>query len=215
MNTLHLIAIIAIPLLFAVTVHEAAHGFVANYYGDPTARLLGRLTLNPIKHIDPIGTILVPAMLIFLNAGFIFGWAKPVPIGYRNFKNPKKDMAIVAAAGPLSNLVMAIGWAVIAKVFDLVEIDESFSPAFQMGLAGIQINLILMILNFIPIPPLDGSRVVSAFLPPKAEQVYNSLEPYGFFILIALIFTGILAKIMMPIFIFFFGLILNVFGMSP
>jgi len=214
MNTLHYLAIMAIPLLFAVTIHEAAHGYVANYFGDPTAKLLGRLSLNPIKHIDPIGTIAVPAVLILMQAGFIFGWAKPVPIGYRNFKNPKRDMAITALAGPISNLIMAIGWAILAKIFDITEIDEAFSPAFQMGVYGVLINLMLMSLNILPIPPLDGSRVISAFLPYKVERAYNSLEPYGIIIIMLLALSGILFKILYPMVMISAGFIFALFGIN-
>lgn len=214
MDTLHYLAIVAIPLLFAVTVHEAAHGYVANYYGDPTAKMLGRLSLNPIKHIDPFGTILIPAILIVSNAGFIFGWAKPVPIGARNFKNPRKDMAITALAGPFVNLVMAFGWALLAKIFDLTEVDEAFSPAFKMCIAGVYINIMLMAFNILPIPPLDGSRVISAILPYKAEQAYNSLEQYGFIIILVLAFSGILFKVLYPMIAICAGLIFMLFGIS-
>ena len=160
-----------IPLLFAITVHETAHGWIASKCGDPTAKLLGRLTLNPLKHIDPIGTIIVPAILFSLG-GFIFGWAKPVPITWQNLKNPRRDMALVAAAGPLANLMMAFLWAGIAKIAMGFDND----PVIYMAQIGISINLVLMLLNLLPIPPLDGSRVVASFLSPTIRY---SASPSG------------------------------------
>lgn len=174
-----------IPLIFAITMHEAAHAYIAKIRGDNTAYKLGRVTLNPVSHIDPIGTILVPGLMLVssLAAGlpFIFGWAKPVPINFNNLKKPRTDMALVAIAGPLANLVMAILWAVVAKYVTL-------HPYIQgMAFYGIMINVVLMVLNLLPIPPLDGSRVVTSFLPTAAAYKYNSFQRYGFFILIALI----------------------------
>ncbi len=193
------IIIWALPVLFAITVHEVAHGYVAEKLGDKTARILGRLTLNPLKHIDMIGTVLVPLVLLFLG-GFIFGWAKPVPINPRNFKNPRRDMALVSIAGPLSNFLMAIIWAVIMK-FGLIMMGHGIKaglPVMLMGQAGIMINLVLMFLNLIPIPPLDGSRVIAAMIPMKWLYYYDRIEPYGFVILILLIFTGVLGWIIGP-----------------
>lgn len=197
-----------VPLLFAITVHETAHGWVASKLGDPTAKLLGRLTLNPLKHIDPIGTIIVPAILFSLG-GFIFGWAKPVPITWQNLKNPRRDMALVAAAGPLANLLMAFLWVAIAKV--AMGFDNG--PIIYMAQVGISINLVLMLLNLIPIPPLDGSRVVASFLSPKMAYQFNKLEVYGFLILVVLLASGILGRILGPllqsllsVFFRFFGL---------
>lgn len=187
------IAIWAIPVLFAITVHEVAHGWVASKLGDQTARMMGRLTLNPIKHIDIIGTIVVPVVLLVLG-GFILGWAKPVPVNWNNLKNPRRDMALVAAAGPVTNLIMALIWAVIAKL----GISLGILPLSLMGQAGILINLILMVLNLIPLPPLDGSRVVTAFLSGPAAYAYNRIEPYGFFILLALLVFGLLHYILVP-----------------
>jgi Zn-dependent protease len=194
------ILIYAIPILFAITVHEVAHGWVANKLGDPTAKMLGRLTLNPIKHIDLVGTIIVPLVLLFLG-GFIFGWAKPVPITWQNLKNPKRDMALVAIAGPGVNLIMALLWAFIAKWGFIL---RGYSPevsniVISMGGVGVMMNLVLLVLNLIPIPPLDGSRVVSSFLPGPLEYQYNRLEPFGFFILIGLLATGLLSKFLNPI----------------
>lgn len=195
------ILIYGIPILFAITVHEVAHGWIANLLGDPTARVLGRLTLNPIKHIDLIGTILVPAVLYFVG-GFIFGWAKPVPIGWRNLRSPRRDIALVAGIGPFSNLIMAIIWALIIKgAFALFVFTHSgISIALmQMGEIGIQINLVLMVLNLIPIPPLDGSRVVTSLLPPALAVPYSRIEPFGFFILLILLSLGILGAVLAPV----------------
>ncbi|MFA6037007.1 MAG: site-2 protease family protein [Legionellales bacterium] len=200
LSLLQKIVISIIPVLFAITVHEVAHGWVANKLGDPTARLLGRLTLNPIKHIDPIGTILVPGILLLVG-GFIFGWAKPVPITWQNLKNKRRDVALVAAAGPFVNLLMAIFWAILAKIaygLNPQPINYAFA-LLTMSQVGVVVNIILMVLNLIPIPPLDGSRVVSSFLPGKLSYQYDRIEPYGFIILIALLATGLLSTIMNPI----------------
>lgn len=203
------IAISIIPILFAITVHEVSHGWIADKLGDPTARMMGRLTLNPIKHIDPIGTILVPGILLLLG-GFIFGWAKPVPITWQNLKHPRRDTALVAVAGPLSNLIMAILWAILFRTaLGMHPQPINFAYALLvMSQIGVTINIILMVLNLIPIPPLDGSRVVSSLIPPKAAYQYERIEPYGFFILLGLLFTGILQYIMMPFVRFFMNVLL-------
>jgi Zn-dependent protease len=176
------IAIWALPVLFAITVHEVAHGWAALKLGDRTAQMMGRLTLNPIKHIDPVGTLLVPGLLLAVG-GFIFGWAKPVPVTFQNLKNPKKDMAWVALAGPVSNLIMAIFWALFAKVgLVLVQSGTSFAePMMFMGAAGVLINIILFALNLLPVPPLDGSKVLMSFLPGPLAWKLSRIEPYGFF----------------------------------
>lgn len=192
------IIIYAIPILFAITVHETAHGWVASKLGDQTAKMLGRLTLNPIKHIDPIGTIVVPGILVLLG-GFIFGWAKPVPVTWQNLKHPRRDMALVALAGPGSNLLMALIWAGVAKIGALLAPGFIASVLFYMGSIGVFFNLVLMVLNLIPIPPLDGSRVVFAFLRGRAAYHYMQLEPYGLFILIGLLAIGALGNFMLPI----------------
>lgn len=195
MNELSLIQRIivwVIPVIFAITVHEAAHGWVAKKYGDNTAKMLGRLTLNPLKHIDPVGTILLPGILLLTGTGFIFGWAKPVPVDARNFKNPRQDMAIVALAGPVSNLLMAVGWALIARVGVMINVEFMTLPMIYWGIAGISSNLVLALINLIPIPPLDGSRVVSGILPNRWAWQYNKLERYGFLILLLMLFTGTL-----------------------
>lgn len=194
------IAIYAIPVIFAITVHEAAHGYVASRLGDQTARLAGRLTLNPIKHIDPIGTVVLPLILLAVGS-IIFGWAKPVPVEWRNLRRPKQDMAWVAVAGPGANLAMMLLWAGFGKL--AVSFQHVFKgytePMLYMALAGIGINIVLMVLNMLPLPPLDGSRVVSSFLPPRQEEQYNRLEPYGFIILIVLVVTGVLGWFLWPI----------------
>lgn len=191
------IAVWTMPVIFAITLHEVAHGWVASKLGDKTAELQGRLTINPLKHIDPIGTVVVPIVLLVLG-GFVFGWAKPVPVNMNNLRNPKQDMAWVAVAGPTANFLMAIIWAIVAKLGE--ELLGSMPGIGQFliysGLAGIAINLILLVLNLIPIPPLDGSRVLSAFLPKKLSYTYNQIEPYGFFILLGMMFLGLLTPIM-------------------
>ena len=193
------LAIWALPVLFAITLHEVAHGRVARYLGDHTAAQQGRLSLNPLKHIDPVGTVLVPGVLLLLG-GFLFGWAKPVPVDYRNLKNPKKDMALVAIAGPLVNLVMAIGWALLLKISLGQPHEEGLWLGLaQMGIAGITINLILMVLNLLPMPPLDGGRVAVGLLPMKQAVALSKIEPYGMVILIVLMFTGVLSKILGPL----------------
>ena len=199
-QVLEAITIWALPVIFAITLHEAAHGWVANKLGDPTARSLGRITANPLKHIDIMGTVIVPIILIVLG-GFVFGWAKPVPVDARNFKNPLKDMAIVAAAGPASNLLMACFWALImAFALHWLESDQWIQrPLALMAQAGVIINLVLMVLNLLPLLPLDGGRVVTGFLSPRAAMSYMKIEPYGLIILLLLLFTGILGKILGPV----------------
>ncbi len=200
LTTVQLICIYALPLIFAITVHEASHGYAANYYGDRTAKMLGRLSLNPIKHIDPLGTVLVPLLLVLTHAPFLFGWAKPVPVTERNLKNPRKELAIIAVAGPLSNLIMALIWACFCKLATIIAYNQFSEPLYLMGIAGIQINFILMLLNILPLPPLDGSKILNNFLRGKAALFYDKIEPYGFFILLFLLFTGVLNIILMPLF---------------
>jgi Zn-dependent protease len=186
--------IYAIPVLFAITVHETAHGWVASLLGDHSARMMGRLTLNPIKHIDLIGTLVVPAFLYF-TAGFIFGWAKPVPVNFSALRSPKQDMLWVAIAGPMSNFIMAIIWLV--TIFVAMNTGSQFLA--DMAQIGIQINLLLAVLNLLPLPPLDGGRVVSALLPPKISYQFDQLEAYGLFILLGLLFLGIFQSVILPI----------------
>jgi len=190
------IVIYALPVIFAITVHEAAHGYVARHFGDMTAHQEGRITLNPLKHIDPFGTIILPALTIMLG-GILFGWAKPVPVNFSRLRNPKKDMLWVAAAGPASNLIMAIIWAFVMKF--AVSAPEAIAiPLLLMAKAGVMINIVLMVLNLLPLPPLDGGRIAVSLLPNNLARSFAQLERYGFVILIVLLFTGILGKIMDP-----------------
>jgi Zn-dependent protease len=204
------IAVSALPIIFAITVHEAAHGYVAKYFGDLTADKLGRITLNPIKHIDPIGTILLPALTLMLG-GILFGWAKPVPVNFGNLRNPKKDMLWVAAAGPASNFVMAIFWALVLN-YSATAPDSAAFFLLEMSKVGIMINLVLMVLNLLPLPPLDGGRIAVSLLPMDLAVKLSKLEQYGFIILIALLFTGILGKIISPMINFFAQMILGIFA---
>lgn len=199
-NLLQKIILWLIPTIFAITLHEVAHGFVAYRLGDPTAKLLGRLTLNPVKHVDLFGTIIVPSLL-FMLGGFIFGWAKPVPVEWRNLRNPRRDGILVAAAGPLANLLMAIVWALVVKLGLVLRPNDMVwgTVLIYMGMVGVTINVVLMILNLIPIPPLDGSRILSCFLSPRASLRYNQIEPYGFLILLLLLATGLLGQFMAPL----------------
>ncbi len=204
------IAVYALPIILAITVHEAAHGYAAKYFGDLTAEKLGRITLNPLKHIDLVGTIILPALTVMLG-GILFGWAKPVPVNFGNLRNPKKDMLWVAAAGPASNLVMAILWALILN-YSKIAPDSAAYFLSQMSWAGIMINLVLMVLNLLPLPPLDGGRIAVSLLPHDLAVQFSKLEQYGFIILVVLLFTGILGKIISPIIGFFAQLILSIFA---
>ncbi len=216
LNLLQRIAVWALPVLFAITVHEVAHGWVARHFGDPTAMMLGRLTLNPLKHIDPLGTLLIPGLMLMLG-GFIFGWAKPVPISWRNLKNPKQDMVWVALAGPTANLCMAMAWAVIAKVGIMVYAYAGWSAVFLVysGVAGIYINVILMTLNLLPLPPLDGGRVLTGLLPGPWAWKLSRVEPYGFVILLALFYFRVLDYLLVPVIGFFDTLLTRFAGMNP
>ncbi|SRR5579883_314443 len=209
------LAIWAIPILFAITVHEVAHGWVASKFGDQSARLAGRLTLNPAKHIDLVGTILVPALLL-LFSNFIFGWAKPVPVDARNLKNPRLDMAIVAAAGPVANLLMALFWAGIAKLGYTYLSDNGWFgvPLLYMGEAGIMINVVLAVLNCLPVPPLDGARVLYNILPGRYAWYLYRLEPYGFILLVLLMITGLLSFIIGPFIYYLIHGITYLFGLT-
>ncbi len=198
-SLLEKIIIWAIPVLFAITVHEVAHGWLADKLGDQTAKIMGRITLNPIKHIDLIGTVILPLILLFIGS-FIFGWAKPVPVTWQNLRNPRRDMALVALAGPTANLIMMILWSILAKLV-LITAAGTMGSHFLLSMcgAGILINIVLMVLNLFPLLPLDGGRILSAMLPVRWEKKYSRLEPFGLFILIALLATGVLGKIIWPI----------------
>ncbi|GBE09881.1 peptidase family M50 [bacterium BMS3Bbin12] len=200
MTLVQTVAVLALPLLFAVTVHEVAHGWVARRLGDPTAMMLGRLTLNPIKHIDPLGTLLIPALLLIMHAPFLFGWAKPVPVTWQNLRNPKRDMALVAVAGPGANLAMALLWALVAKLGLVLAptIGGLALPMVLMGKVGITFNLVLMVLNLLPLPPLDGGRILVGLLPGPLAWKVSRIEPYGFPILLVLLVTGGLAYLIVP-----------------
>ncbi|NYT81382.1 site-2 protease family protein [Alcaligenaceae bacterium] len=200
------ITVYALPVLFGITLHEAAHGYVARMFGDPTAWQAGRVSLNPIRHIDPIGTIVVPLVLLFSTkllggGGLLFGWAKPVPVDWGRLRKPKRDMLWVALAGPASNLVMGIIWAVALRL--LAETGAGHGDFWvQMAIAGIQVNLILMALNLVPLPPLDGGRIVFSLLPSKLAWQYSRIEPYGLLIVIVLMLTGILWILLEPMLAF-------------
>lgn len=213
MNLIQKICIWAIPVLFAITVHEVAHGYIALKCGDKTAQVLGRLTLNPVKHIDVIGTIIVPIVLLALG-GFIFGWAKPVPVNPNNLGS-RRQMALVSIAGPLANLLMAIFWALIMKLGILLSehLGQVAVAVIYMGQAGIFINLMLGLLNMIPLPPLDGGRFVSALLPGRQAVVYDRIEPFGFIILLVLLVTGILGTVLAPILFGLQNFISHIFGL--
>ena len=215
-STVQMVSVWVLPVLFAITVHEVAHGYVAYLLGDKTARILGRLTLNPIKHIDIVGTIIVPLVLLFLNTGMIIGWAKPVPINSRNLNKPRRDMALIALAGPTANLIMTIIWASIAKIATIL-LALNFPGAlaiYMMSVAGISINIMLMVLNLLPIPQLDGGHIIAGLLPRSLAIQYDRITPYGFYILLILLALGVINIVMQPIVNFLFTLISNVFGLS-
>jgi Zn-dependent protease len=196
-----------VPVVLAITFHEAAHGYLARVFGDQTAWMLGRVTLNPLKHVDPVGTVLVPGVLYLLHAPFLFGWAKPVPVNFGNLRHPKRDMIWVAGAGPAANFVMALGWALLMRP------TASSGPwasdgLYRMAVTGVEINLTLLALNLLPVPPLDGGRIAVGLLPNRASMALARFEPYGFFVVLALIaIPGALAAIMGPMYAFFGHLI--------
>ncbi len=200
LSLLQVIAVAILPVLFAITLHEVAHGWVAKRFGDPTAQRLGRLTLNPLKHIDPVGTVLIPALLLLLKAGFLFGWAKPVPVTWENLRRPKRDMVFVAAAGPAANLLMALFWGGVAKLGSVLPASAEWAgvPMQLMGEIGITINVLLMVFNLLPLPPLDGGRVAVGLLPGPLAWRLSRVEPYGFFVLLGLMAFGLLWFIIQP-----------------
>jgi Zn-dependent protease len=213
MNFIQTLAISALPVIFAITLHEAAHGYAARHFGDPTAWQMGRISLNPLRHVDMVGTILVPALILLLSAGgLLFGWAKPVPVNFGNLRRPKQDMLWVAAAGPAANLAMALGWAVVLK-FAVGSGDHGYAAALaEMARVGISINGVLMVLNLLPLPPLDGGRIVVSLLPHRAAWQFSQLERWGFPILLALLFLGVLDTILRPLLRVFNTLIKLIFG---
>jgi len=188
------VAIYAIPVLFAITVHEAAHGYAARHYGDNTAYMLGRITLNPLKHIDPLGTIAMPLLLYFATSGaFLFGYAKPVPVNFGRLRHPKRDMIWVALAGPGANLVQAILWVVLGYLMVAAGVEERFF--LEMARAGLMVNLVMFAFNLFPLPPLDGGRILVGLLPMRAAIGLSRVEPYGFFIVLALVVSGIVGSL--------------------
>jgi Zn-dependent protease len=208
------IAIYAIPVIFAITVHEAAHGYVAKYFGDPTAYMLGRVTLNPMKHIDPIGTIALPILLLFVSSGgMLFGYAKPVPVNFSQLRKPKADMLWVAAAGPVANLLMMIIWAILFKLAIMNGAGDLSGPLALIAKAGIIINASLMVLNLLPILPLDGGRIAVSLLPMSLARPYSETEKYGMFVVMALLVTGVLSKIMGPLMEIVLTLTSTLFGL--
>ncbi|MGO4302615.1 site-2 protease family protein [Cupriavidus sp. RAF12] len=190
------VAVYALPVLFAITLHEAAHGYVARFFGDNTAYLLGRVSLNPVRHVDPIGTIAVPLLLYFLTAGqFVFGFAKPVPVVFSHLRNPRWHGMWVALAGPASNLVQAFVWALVAIGLAWARVQEPFWG--EMARAGVLVNLVVAAFNLFPIPPLDGGRVLTAFLPQRVAAAVGRIEPYGIFVVLALVAAGVITKVWM------------------
>lgn len=211
MNVIQTLAISALPVIFAITLHEAAHGYAARHFGDPTAWKLGRITLNPLKHIDPIGTILVPALTLWAG-GILFGWAKPVPVDFGRLRNPKRDMLWVAAAGPAANLFMALCWAFMLRVVAGAPEHDYSAAMMKMAESGIYINGALMILNLLPLPPLDGGRIAVSLLPVRAAYRFAQLERFGLPLLFLLLFLGVLDSIMRPLMAIYFSLIRTLFG---
>ncbi len=206
-NLIQTVLIYAIPVLFAITVHEAAHGYVARHYGDNTAYMLGRVTLNPLKHIDPMGTILMPLMLYFATSGaFLFGYAKPVPVQFGNLRNPKRDMIWVALAGPGANLIQAVIWGVLLYFLIGTGLTEPFFVKMCQG--GMLVNVVMFAFNLFPLPPLDGGRILVGLLPYKQAELVSRIEPYGFFIVMGLVLMGIVSKLwLQPVMALTFGLL--------
>ena len=193
-NLIQTVLIYALPVLFAITVHEAAHGYAARHFGDDTAYRLGRITLNPLKHIDPVGTILMPLVLYFATSGaFLFGYAKPVPVNFGNLRNPKQHMVWVALAGPASNFVQAVFWKLLLILLVIVGVQEPFF--IKMAQGGVLVNLVMWAFNLFPLPPLDGGRILVGLLPYKQAQMVSRIEPFGFFIVMALVLAGVVTSL--------------------
>lgn len=214
LTTVGRFAIWALPVLFAITLHEVAHGWVAKLLGDRTAEQQGRLSLNPLKHIDPVGTLLVPGLLLVFSQ-FIFGWAKPVPVDWGRLRNPRRDVGWVAAAGPAANLAMTVFWILIAKLAIYLNSALVSRPMIFMAAAGVFINIALMLLNLLPLPPLDGGRILSSLLSPRMAMKYALIEPYGFIILLVLIMTNVLSMILSAPLNMMLGLALQLGGIPP
>ena len=212
-----ILAVYALPVVLAITLHEAAHGYVARHFGDPTAWQLGRVSLNPLRHIDPVGTILVPVLILVASklaagSGILFGWAKPVPVRFERLRRPKQDMLWVAAAGPAANLAMALAWAGLLKLASL-QPDFVYAEAMaEMGRAGLMVNASLMLLNLLPVPPLDGGRIMVSLLPYRAAWKFAQLERYGLAILLLLLFTGVLERVLSPLLGLFLLLVKTLFA---
>ena len=206
-NLIQTITLYALPVLFAITVHEAAHGYAARHFGDNTAYLQGRMTLNPLKHIDPIGTIAMPLLLYFATSGaFLFGYAKPVPVNFGALRNPKRDMVWVALAGPASNFAQAIFWALLLVALVAMNMQEPFFV--KMAQAGVLVNLVMWAFNLFPLPPLDGGRILVGLLPWKQAQMVSRIEPWGFFIVMGLVIAGVVGAVWLrPLMALGYGLI--------
>ena len=214
-NLLIKVLIYALPVIFAITLHEAAHGYVARRFGDSTAYMLGRVTLNPVKHIDPLGTILLPIVTLALSP-FMFGWAKPVPVNFNNLREPKRDMLWVAAAGPASNLAQLVVWALAAAVLARVVEPTGLAGAFWLAVAdaGIKVNIMFALLNLLPVLPLDGGRILTSVLPGKLSLAYQHTERFGLVILLVLLFTGVIGWILNPLYRGMYNQTLNLIGLA-
>jgi Zn-dependent protease len=214
-NVLIKILVYALPVIFAITLHEAAHGYVARHFGDSTAYMLGRVSLNPVRHIDPIGTIVLPIVTLLLS-GFMFGWAKPVPVNFQNLRHPKRDSLWVAAAGPASNLAQALIWAAVARVLAEVISPTGLAGGFWLAVAeaGVVVNVAFAILNLVPLLPLDGGRMLASILPGRLSYQYSRLEPYGMIILILLIVTPVLGRVLNPLVLGTLRAIYSLFGLQ-
>ncbi|MFM8333366.1 MAG: site-2 protease family protein [Candidatus Methylumidiphilus sp.] len=214
LSLLQKIAIWLLPVVFAITLHEVAHGWVAKLLGDRTAESQGRLTLNPLHHIDPVGTVLLPGLLLVFS-GFVFGWAKPVPVNWGRLHNPKRDIGLVAIAGPAANLTMIVLWIIVARLASLIGVGSVALPLIFMSAAGIFINSMLMLLNLLPLPPLDGGRVMSCLLPTHLSYKFDKLEPYGMIILVVLMVTPLLSMILGGPLHLAIGLSMDLAGIHP
>ena len=213
------ISIAALPVILAITLHEAAHGYAARYFGDPTAYLAGRISLNPLRHVDPVGTLLVPGVILLTSSllagsAMLFGWAKPVPVHFGRLRNPRRDMLWVAAAGPAVNFLMALAWAALFKLALLMPVNYFTLPLAEMSRVGINVNMVLMVLNLLPLPPLDGGRIAVSLLPYSLALPFSRLERWGFPILLLLMFTGLLGQIMWPFVSLLRGFIIFLFQLN-